>query len=158
MVRIHLALGCNRTWKQTNSCTLFAKSIKRKKHVCCWRISFWFGQSLWKASSLYRDGGTWYPNGMSVSQARPPYPFFLGEKFDRNRKIQYIKDRTECFDDYFPCKLKNCKLKHVRNWLNLFIAYHNKELKPVKWTEPFEYIYVSTPKWIKSWYSNEVSD
>ena len=72
------------------------------------------------------------PNGMSVSQARPPYPFFLGEKFDRNRKIQYIKDRTECFDDYFPCKLKNCKLKHVRNWLNLFIAYHNKELKPVK--------------------------
>ena len=48
------------------------------------------------------------------------------------RKIQYIKDRTECFDDYFPCKLKNCKLKHVRNWLNLFIAYHNKELKPVK--------------------------
>jgi len=24
----------------------------------------------------------------------------------------------------------------VRNWLNLFIAYHNKELKPVKWTEP----------------------
>jgi len=72
------------------------------------------------------------PNGMSVSQARPPYPFFLGEKFDRNRKIQYIKDRTECFDDYFPCKLKNCKLKHVRNWLNLFIAYHNNELKPVK--------------------------
>ena len=57
-VRIHLALGCNRTWKQTNSCTIF---IKRKKHVCCWKISFWFGQSLWKASSLYRDGGTWYP-------------------------------------------------------------------------------------------------
>ena len=48
------------------------------------------------------------------------------------RKIQYIKDRTAFFDDYFPCKLKNCKLKHVRNWLNLFIAYHNKELKPVK--------------------------
>lgn len=38
-----------------------------------------------------------------------------------------IKDRTESFDDYFPCKLKNCKLKHVRNWLRLFVDHHNKE-------------------------------
>ena len=59
------------------------------------------------------------------------------------RKIQYIKDRTECFDDYFPCKLKNCKLKHVRNWLNLFIAYHNKELKPVnEQSRMYVYVYI----------------
>jgi putative transposase len=46
------------------------------------------------------------------------------------RTMQYIKDRTEeCFDDYFPCrKKKKCKLKHVINWLNLFIDYHNKEI------------------------------
>jgi hypothetical protein len=55
--------------------------------------------------------------------------------------MQYIKDRTESFDDYFPCRLKNCKLKQVKNWLNLFVDYHNKELKPVNWTEPIVFLY-----------------
>ncbi|HET6591100.1 MAG TPA: DDE-type integrase/transposase/recombinase [Candidatus Nitrosocosmicus sp.] len=77
------------------------------------------------------DGGTWYPMACR----------FLGlehhihssvEKSLIERKMQYIKDRTESFDDYFPCRLKKCKLKHVRNWLNLFVNYHNKELKSVK--------------------------
>jgi len=46
--------------------------------------------------------------------------------------MQYIKDRTEYFDDYFPCEKKDCKLSHVWNWLNLFIGYHNKQLHIVK--------------------------
>jgi hypothetical protein len=25
----------------------------------------------------------------------------------------------------------------VKNWLNLFVDYHNKELVIVKWTEPY---------------------
>ena len=54
------------------------------------------------------------------------------EKSLIERTMQYIKDRTESFDDYFPCKLKNCKLKHVRNWLHLFIDHHNSELKMLK--------------------------
>ena len=29
-----------------------------------------------------------------------------------------------------------CKLEHVRNWLNLFVDYHNKEIINLKWTEP----------------------
>jgi hypothetical protein len=32
------------------------------------------------------------------------------------RAIQYIKDRTECFDDYFPYNTDNCNKKHVINW------------------------------------------
>jgi putative transposase len=73
------------------------------------------------------DGGTWYPMACQ----------FLGlkhhihssyEKSLIERAIQYIKDRIECFDDYFPCILKNCKLKHVRNWLNLVVDYHNEEM------------------------------
>ena len=76
------------------------------------------------------DGGTWYPMACR----------FLGlehhihsplEKSLIERTMQYIKDRTECFDDYFPCRMKNCKMKHVSNWLNLFVDYHNKELKRV---------------------------
>ena len=47
----------------------------------------------------------------------------LHSSFERSiieRTIQYIKDRTECFDDYFPCRKKdNCKLQHIVNWLNL---------------------------------------
>ena len=77
------------------------------------------------------DGGTWYPQACR----------FLGlehhihssfEKSLIERTMQYIKDRTENFDDYFPCRLKNCRLKHVQNWLRLFVDYHNKEIKPVK--------------------------
>ena len=49
----------------------------------------------------------------------------------------YQKDRTERVDDYFPCRLKNCKLEHVRNWLNLFVKFHNKELETVKGPELF---------------------
>ena len=39
-----------------------------------------------------------------------------------------ILDRTEGFDDYFPCGKKKCKLKHAINWFNLFIDKHNKEI------------------------------
>jgi putative transposase len=77
------------------------------------------------------DGGTWYPIACR----------FLGlehhnhssyEKSFIERTMQYIKDRTESFDDYFPCRMKDCKLKHVKNWLNVFIYYHNKELEMLK--------------------------
>jgi putative transposase len=51
------------------------------------------------------------------------------EKSIIERTMQYIEDRTENFDDYFPCKKKNkCKLNHVKQWLNLFIDQHNKEI------------------------------
>jgi putative transposase len=54
------------------------------------------------------------------------------------RTMQYIKDRTtESFDGYFPCRLENCKPTHVKNCLNLFVDYHNKELGFVKWKEHY---------------------
>jgi putative transposase len=73
------------------------------------------------------DGGTWYPQACLFLKLKhhihSPY-----EKSIIERTMQYIKDRTESFDDYFPCKKKKCKLKHVINWLNLFSDFHNKEL------------------------------
>lgn len=53
------------------------------------------------------------------------------------RRMQYIDDRTGCFDDYFPCRKKNCKMKHVINWLNMFVGYYNGELKMANWTDLF---------------------
>jgi putative transposase len=44
------------------------------------------------------------------------------------RTIQYIKDRTESFDDYFPCGKEKCMLEHIRNWFNLFVDHHTKEV------------------------------
>ncbi|HKG41772.1 MAG TPA: hypothetical protein VKA98_06510, partial [Nitrososphaeraceae archaeon] len=53
------------------------------------------------------------------------------EKSIIERTIQYVKDRTESFDDYFPCRKgreegRRCKLQHITNWFNLFIHMHNR--------------------------------
>jgi len=40
------------------------------------------------------------------------------------REVQ--KDRTENFDDYFPCSKKVCRLDHV--WLNLFHLFNQEEV------------------------------
>ena len=72
------------------------------------------------------DGGTWYPQACRFLRLK----HHIHSSFEKSiieRTMQYIKDRTESFDDYFPCKIKNCKLNHVRNWLNLFVNYHNEE-------------------------------
>ena len=77
------------------------------------------------------DGGTWYPMASRFlglkHHLHSPY-----EKSMIERTMQYVKDRTECFDDYFPCRTRKCKLEHVRNWLNLFVDYHNKEIINLK--------------------------
>ena len=70
------------------------------------------------------DGGTWYPQACRFLKLKHHLHSPL-EKSLIERTMQYIKDRTEGFDDYFPCRKKKCKLKHVRQWLNLFAYYHN---------------------------------
>ena len=97
-----------------------------------------FIQGLVKAHGRHpvsTGGGTWYPQACRF----PKLKRHLHSPFEKGiieRTMQYIKDRTECFDDYFPCRLKNCKLKHVKNWLRFFVDYHNSELIASKWTEP----------------------
>jgi putative transposase len=74
------------------------------------------------------DGGTWYPQACRFLKLT----HHIHSSFKKSiieRTMQYIKDRTtEFFDDYFPCRKPNCKLKHVINWFNLFIYFHNKEI------------------------------
>jgi hypothetical protein len=42
------------------------------------------------------------------------------------RTIEYLKDRTEAFYDYYPCMRDGlCNLGHVHKWLILFIFMHN---------------------------------
>jgi putative transposase len=74
---------------------------------------------------VYSDGGTWYPEACRAlgleHRLHSPY-----EKSIVERANEYIKDRIEDFDDYWPCTKKSgwCDLRHVWNWLNLFVDMH----------------------------------
>lgn len=72
--------------------------------------------------NISTDGGTWYSQSCRVLNAEHHNHSSIEKSF-AVRKIQYVKDRTECFDDYFPCRKDNndCNLKHVMKWLDLFL-------------------------------------
>jgi putative transposase len=62
------------------------------------------------------DGGTWYPQACKFLKQN----YLIHSPFEKSiieRTMQYIKDRMENFDDYFPYGKKKCKLKHVKNGL-----------------------------------------
>ena len=45
------------------------------------------------------------------------------EKSIVERAIEYVKDRTEGFDDYYPCRksvVVDCNIVHVYRWISLF--------------------------------------
>jgi putative transposase len=72
-------------------------------------------------------GGTWYPQACRFLKLN----HHIHSSFEKGiieRTIQYIKDRTASFDNYFPCRKEHCNLLHVRNWMNLFVDVHNKEV------------------------------
>ena len=52
---------------------------------------------------VFTDGGTWYPMACQFLKLKH-HIHSSYEKSLIERKMQYIKDRTECFDDYFPCR------------------------------------------------------
>ena len=102
-----------------------------REETCLWQKGLSCLASIHGKHPVSTDGGTWYPQACRFLKLNHHIHSPL-EKSLVERTIQYIKDRTECFDDYFPCRIKNCTLKHVRNWLDLFVDYHNKELKTLK--------------------------
>jgi putative transposase len=43
--------------------------------------------------------------------------------------MQYFKDRSESFDDYYPCsKKEEYKLEHVFNSIELFTSMYNNTI------------------------------
>jgi len=71
---------------------------------------------------VYTDGAGWY-NDACRWLRMPHYVYGTGWKNMMERFIQHIKDRTECFDDHFPCRKQDCNRQHVWNWLKLFLLY-----------------------------------
>src|SRR5688500_14846425 len=82
--------------------------------------------------TVYSDGVTWYPEACTFLNLKHRLHSTV-EKSLIERVIQYFKDRTENFDDYHPCctnkKKKNCDLKHVYNWIRLFMYLYNTTIR-----------------------------
>jgi putative transposase len=101
--------------------------ISKKRNICVAQRFLSTIIEKYGNHQVSTDGGTCYPQGCRFLKLshhiHSPY-----EKSIIERTMQYIKDRTECFDDYFPCKKNKCKLKHVKQWLKLFVYQHNKEI------------------------------
>ena len=77
--------------------------------------------------SISTDGGTWYPQACKFLKIN----HHIHSSFEKSiieRTMQCIKDRTESFDDYFPCRKKRCNLFHVKNWIKLFVNMYNKQM------------------------------
>ena len=74
--------------------------------------------------TVYTDGGTWYDEACNVLKLK----HYLHSPFQKSlmeRVNQYFKDRTESFDDYYPCRQMECNLFHVYNWIQFFVSMYN---------------------------------
>ena len=61
------------------------------------------------------DGGTRYPQACEfLKMAHHIHSSY--EKSMIKRTMQYMKNRMENFGDDLPSRIRNCKLKHLRNW------------------------------------------
>ena len=83
---------------------------------------------------ILTDGAHWYND--ACRWLRLEHHVYATElKNLMERFIQQIKDRTECFDDHFPCRKKeNCDRQHVWNWLKLFVLYLHARMDRMKFT------------------------
>ena len=74
--------------------------------------------------TVYTDGGTWYDEAYNVLRLKH-YLHSSIEKSLMERVNQYLKDRIESFDDYYPCMQIECNLFHVYNWIQFFVSMYN---------------------------------
>jgi putative transposase len=88
--------------------------------------------------SISTDGATWYPQACIFLNVEHHFHSSY-QKSIIERTIHYMKDRTDCFDGYFPCKKDNdFRLKRVMNcWVCLSLCMIGQTMEKIaKWTEP----------------------
>ena len=88
-----------------------------------------FGRKL-----ILTDGATWYYQVCRWLRMKQ-YIYESDLKNKMERFVQKIKDRTECFDDHFPCAKDDCNRLHVYNWLKLYILYIHTDMDKAKFME-----------------------
>ena len=82
---------------------------------------------------VYSDGGTWYPEACTSLGIKHRLHLSF-EKCIVERAMEYVKDRTENFDDYYPYIKKeeeeeDCNPSHVYQWMVLFLFMYNTVTK-----------------------------
>ncbi len=84
---------------------IFASDISKKRNISIAKRFLSHLVNKYGKHQVSSDGGIWYPQACKflklVHHLHSSY-----EKSIIECTIQYIKDRTEGFDDYFPCKKK----------------------------------------------------
>lgn len=79
---------------------------------------------------VYSDGGTWYPEACVSLNLKHRLHSSYEKSIVVERTIEYLKDRTEAFDDYYPCtKTGLYNLQHVYKWVILIVFMHNSVIK-----------------------------
>jgi len=74
--------------------------------------------------TIYTGGGTWYDEACNIIGLKH-YLHSPIQKSLMERVNQFLKDRIESFDDYYPCRQEECNLFHVHNWIQFFISMYN---------------------------------
>lgn len=73
---------------------------------------------------LYTDGANWYP--LAARWARLRHTVYDDDlKNIMERFVETVKDRLECFDDYFPCLREGCDHAHIHNWFSVYALIYN---------------------------------
>ncbi|MDN5868467.1 MAG: hypothetical protein L0H55_13865 [Candidatus Nitrosocosmicus sp.] len=91
--------------KSRDSRTFLANKSKERNMLIAERFISSLVQ-IHRKHPVSTDGGFWYPQACRFLNVDHHITSSL-EKSLIERTTQYFEDRTECFDDYFPCKLKN---------------------------------------------------
>ena len=55
--------------------------------------------------TVYSDGGSWYPEACISLGLKHRLHSSYEKSIVVERTTEYLKDRTEAFDDYYPCKV-----------------------------------------------------
>lgn len=104
-----------------NTCLMMMHLSRERTILVCYQF-FKRLRDRYGSKPIFTDGAKWYND--ACKWLRLTHQVYGTElKNLMERFVQHIKDRTECFDDHFPCRKSDCDRQHVWNWLKLFVLY-----------------------------------
>ena len=113
---------------------LNASHFQGKNYSCMLSILKHLRSKYGRKPVYTADGAHWYNDACKWLRLKHIVYETAMMKNLMERFIQQIKDRTECFDDHFPCRMKDCTREHVWNWLKMFILFLHMQTDRVKFT------------------------